>query len=149
MDFNEVIKKSEMLAEDICLLRIQSEKISQEAVPGQFVNVRCSHGLDAYLRRPISICRVDPKQKTFDIIFMNRGRGTNLLCHFDEGDTIDVMGPLGKGFTRPNPGERIAVVGGGIGIFPLLYLLEAAQNTDKTAFFGIQDKGIHRFAGFL
>lgn len=140
MNFNVRILIKEKLAEDIYLIRLQSEKIASEAVPGQFVNVRCSTGLDAYLRRPISICRVDKINHTFDIIYMNKGKGTNLLCSFCEGDDLDVMGPLGKGFTLPKEGERIAVVGGGIGVFPLLYLLEESKHAEKTAFLGFRTK---------
>lgn len=140
MNFNELVQKSEILAEDIYLLRIKSERISQNASPGQFVNVRCSGGLDAYLRRPISICSVDPVNNTFDIAFMRKGKGTRYLCCFSEGDSIDVMGPLGNGFTLPAKDEKIAVVGGGIGIFPLLYLLERSNAIMKTAFLGFQMK---------
>ncbi|NLY19578.1 MAG: dihydroorotate dehydrogenase electron transfer subunit [Clostridiaceae bacterium] len=138
MNFNELVQKSEMLAEDIYSLRIRSERIAQEALPGQFVNVRCSNGLDAYLRRPISICRVDPSNNTYDIVFMKKGKGTNYLCCFTEGDFIDVMGPLGNGFTLPEKNEKVAVVGGGIGIFPLLFLLEMCNASKKTAFLGFQ-----------
>ncbi|NLO40137.1 MAG: dihydroorotate dehydrogenase electron transfer subunit [Ruminiclostridium sp.] len=140
MNFNTTISKIERLADDIYLLRLQSEEISEQAVPGQFVNIRCSTGLDAYLRRPISICRVDRDHHTFDIVYMNRGRGTNLLCSLCEGDTLDAMGPLGKGFTLPQKGEKIAVVGGGIGIFPLLFLLSESQCAEKTAFLGFRTK---------
>lgn len=138
MNFNEIVQKSEMLARDIYLLRIKSDRISQEALPGQFVNVRCSNGLDAYLRRPISICRADPLNNTFDIVFMKKGKGTNYLCCFSEGESIDIMGPLGEGFTLPAENEKIAVVGGGIGIFPLLYLFEKSNTSRKTAFLGFQ-----------
>ena len=72
MNFNEIIQKSEVLAKDIHLFRIKSNRISQNAVPGQFVNVRCSNGLDAYLRRPVSICRVDAEDNTYDIVFMKK-----------------------------------------------------------------------------
>lgn len=140
MNFNIPVQKTEKLAEDIYQIRLQSEKIATEAVPGQFVNVRCSTGLDAYLRRPISICRVDRANQTFDIIYMNRGRGTKLLCSFCEGDMLDTMGPLGKGFTPAKRGEKIAVVGGGIGVFPLLFLLEESLASEKTAFLGFRTK---------
>lgn len=140
MNFNKTIQKAETLAKDIYLLRIKSETISQNAVPGQFVNIKCSNGLEAYLRRPISICRVEPLENTFDIVYMNKGKGTNLLCCFSEGDSIDIMGPLGNGFTLPEENEKIAVVGGGIGVFPLLYLLEKSKHTNKTAFLGFRTK---------
>lgn len=138
MDFGMTIQKKEKLAEDIYLIRLLSDKVSGSAVPGQFVNVRCCTGLNAYLRRPISICRVDRTSRTFDIVFMNRGKGTNLLCAYKEGDTLDVMGPLGKGFTLPEKGERIAVIGGGIGVFPLLFVLETSECAEKTTFLGFR-----------
>ncbi len=140
MEFNKPIIKTEMLAKDIYLIRIQSDEIVAEAQPGQFVNVKCSIGMDAYLRRPISICRVNRKEKTFDLVYMNRGKGTGLLCGFCEGDVLDVMGPLGKGFTLPKQGEKVAVVGGGIGVFPLLFLLQSCVNVDKTAFVGFRSR---------
>lgn len=140
MNFDIAIEKTEKLAEDIYLLRFKSDEIAARAVPGQFVNIRCSTGLNAYLRRPISICRVDRVNHTFDIIYMNRGRGTNLLCSLCEGELLDTMGPLGKGFTLPNEGERIAVVGGGIGIFPLLFLLQESRCVEKAAFLGFRTK---------
>ena len=140
MDFRERIVKTETLSKDIHLIRIRSERITDSAVPGQFVNVRCSGGLDAYLRRPISICRVCPSDKTFDIAYMKRGKGTILLCDFREGDMIDVTGPLGSGFTMPQTREKIAVVGGGIGIFPLLYLIDSCNDVEKTVFLGFRSK---------
>lgn len=140
MNFNLEIQKTEKLAEDIFLIRLKSERIATQAVPGQFVNIRCSFGLDAYLRRPISICRVDRENHTFDIIYMNRGKGTRLLCSFCEGDVLDTLGPLGKGFTPAQKGEKIAVVGGGIGVFPLLFLLQESQADEKTAFLGFRTK---------
>ena len=93
MDFRERIVKTETLAKDIHLIRIRSEQITGKAVPGQFVNVRCSNGLDAYLRRPISICSVCPTDKTFDIVYMKRGKGTSLYAVLRR-DMIDVIGHL-------------------------------------------------------
>lgn len=140
MNLNVTVENTKKLAKDIYLLSLRSEKISAEALPGQFVNIRCGEGLDAYLRRPISICGLEPSMKTFDIAYMTRGRGTSILCCYKPGDSIDVMGPLGKGFTLPQKGEKIAVVGGGIGIFPLLFLLKESRDTNKTAFLGFRTK---------
>jgi dihydroorotate dehydrogenase electron transfer subunit len=140
MDFNIPVVKSEKLSDDIALLRLQSEKIAATAVPGQFVNIKCGTGLEAYLRRPISICRVDLAACTFDIVYRVCGKGTRLLCDIKKGDFVDVIGPLGKGFTLPKAGERIAVVGGGIGLFPLLFLLARSVNAEKTAFIGFRSR---------
>lgn len=140
MNFNEVIQNTHRLTEDIFLIRIKSDRISKEAVPGQFVNIKCCNGMDAYLRRPISILRTDSNRGTFDIAYMIRGKGTNLLTELKNRDNIDCMGPLGKGFTLPQEGEKIAVIGGGIGIFPLLFLLEKSVNVCKTVFLGFRTK---------
>ncbi|NLM10324.1 MAG: dihydroorotate dehydrogenase electron transfer subunit [Clostridiaceae bacterium] len=142
MSFNVVIDKTEKLAEDIYFLRLKSERVSGKAVPGQFVNIKCSDGLNTFLRRPISILRTNPVENTFDIVYMIRGKGTRLLSCLNSGDTIDCMGPLGKGFTLPEKGEKICVIGGGIGVFPLLFLLEKSIDVNKTAFLGFRTKDL-------
>ncbi|AGC67659.1 dihydroorotate dehydrogenase B (NAD(+)), electron transfer subunit PyrK [Thermoclostridium stercorarium subsp. stercorarium DSM 8532] len=142
MNFNAVVVKNEKLAENIYLLRLKSEKISHNAAPGQFVNIKCCDGLDTYLRRPVSILRTHGPENTFDIAFMVRGKGTRILSCLKEGDAVDCIGPLGRGFTLPEKGERICVVGGGIGIFPLLYLLEKSAGAYKAAFLGFRSGGL-------
>lgn len=134
MNFDVVIEKTEKLAENIYFLRLRSERISAEAVPGQFVNIKCHDGLDAFLRRPISIMRANPAEKTFDIVYMVRGKGTRILSCLECGDTADCVGPLGRGFTLPEKGERICVIGGGIGVFPLLFCLNEAKMCIKPLF---------------
>lgn len=142
MNFNTTVVKAEKLAEDIYFLRLRSERISGKAAPGQFVNIKCHDGLDAFLRRPISILRANPAENTFDIVYMIRGKGTRLLSCFECGDSIDCMGPLGNGFTLPRKGEKICVVGGGIGIFPLMFLLERSAGVHKAAFLGFRTKDL-------
>lgn len=119
---------------------MKSEKISQKAAPGQFVNIKCCDGIDAFLRRPISILESNPTENTFDIVYMIRGKGTRLLSCYEKDDVVDCMGPFGKGFTLPGEGEKICVIGGGIGVFPLLFLLEKSVNVHKTAFLGFRNK---------
>lgn len=136
----EKIKKVRQLTSDTFLIRIESEAISSTAQAGQFVNVKCCEGLDAYLRRPISICSINRDHHTFDIVYQVRGKGTRLLCGFEAGDEIDVMGPLGKGFTLNPEDKHIAVVGGGIGTFPLLQLLKDHPASCKTAILGFRTK---------
>ncbi|HZK26369.1 MAG TPA: dihydroorotate dehydrogenase electron transfer subunit [Thermoclostridium sp.] len=140
MNYNLKIEKTEMLTEQIFFIRLKSEKIAKNAVPGQFVNIKCCDGLDAFLRRPISILRTDPREGTFDIVYMIRGKGTDILSQLKCGDYLDCMGPLGKGFTLPEKGEKVWVVGGGIGIFPLLFLLERSVDVYKASFLGFRAK---------
>lgn len=128
------------IGKDIFFMSIQSPEIASMALPGQFINVKCSNGLDAFLRRPISICDVNATQGTVNIVYQVRGKGTLLLSGFQENDEIDILGPLGYGsFSTDKSYKRVAVVGGGIGIFPLLFL--AKKSTAKVdGFLGYRSK---------
>ena len=89
------------------------------ASPGQFIHVKCGDGV--LLRRPISIC--DAGSGWLRFVFAVRGEGTECLARLNPGDAVDILGPLGVGFNPDKKGEGVpVVVGGGIGIFPLLYL---------------------------
>ena len=85
------------------------------AGPGQFVHIKCGEGL--LLRRPISVCSWEGE--LLQVVFEVRGEGTQWLARCKQGDTLDVLGPLGTGF-RVAPGERVLLVGGGIGVPPML-----------------------------
>lgn len=106
---------------------IDCDKIAQNAKPGQFVHVLC--GGDTFLRRPISICDVkDGRYVRF--VFEVRGSGTERLANAAVGDMLDILGPLGNGFDVTFADDAamsgdIILIGGGIGIFPLLNLAKA------------------------
>lgn len=120
-------------------MTLESEYIARTALPGQFVNIRCCDGSSTLLRRPISICSVDRASNCYDIVFQVKGTGTELLAQKRPGDEIDVMGPLGKSFETGIRYGRIAVVGGGIGIFPLLFLLRESKAVVKRAYLGFRN----------
>lgn len=126
------------LTEDIYRMTLESEYVSNNALPGQFVNIKCCEGTQALLRRPVSICRVDRKNATYDILFQMKGTGTALLACKKPGDPLDVLGPLGNGFDLDLKYERIAVVGGGIGVFPLLFLLQESKALLKNTYLGFR-----------
>lgn len=136
----EKINQMSQLSPVIYKMTIRSEYIAQNASAGQFVNVKCSEGIQALLRRPISICSVDKERNTVDIVFQVKGIGTEVLSTKQPGDAVDLIAPLGKGFDISKENKKIAVVGGGIGIFPLLYILKEQQNAEKTAFLGFRSK---------
>lgn len=137
---NEKVEMVEKLSESIYKMRINSEYIVENAKPGQFVNIKCCEGINALLRRPISICNVDKLKKTVDIVFQIKGIGTEYLSKKSKGDKLDLIGPLGNPFTILEEYKNIAVVGGGIGIFPLLYLLNEVKDAKKSAFLGFRSK---------
>lgn len=129
----ELIMKTE-LCPGTCDFVIKAPEISEQAEIGQFLHITC--GGSTLLRRPISICDVGEGFVRF--AFQVKGEGTRLLAKKNVGDMIDVMGPLGHGF-KTFPNEKTVVIGGGIGVFPLLRL---ARETDSAVFLGFRTKDL-------
>lgn len=132
------VKSIVKLTADIYRLTLESEYVSANAIPGQFVNIKCCEGTQALLRRPISICTVCRKEGCYDLLFQKKGNGTGLLALKKLGDELDVLGPLGNGFDLDIKFSRIAVIGGGIGIFPLLFVLNESKAVVKRAYLGFR-----------
>ena len=103
------------------MLRLHAQQPLPEILPGQFVQVRVDGSPTTYLRRPISIHDVDFKQNEITLLVQQVGEGTRHLAAAEIGDIINMVLPLGNGFTMPEIGERCLLVGGGIGIAPLYY----------------------------
>lgn len=96
-----------------------------EMLPGQFVEVRIDNSPSTMLRRPISIHYVDRDANELWLLVALVGDGTRRLGSLSAGDTLNCVLPLGNGFTMANrPDERILLVGGGVGVAPLLYFGE-------------------------
>ena len=87
---------------------IDCPDIAALAKAGQFVHIRVP---GFTLRRPISICEIDRQEGTLRILFDVRGEGTRAMAQMQQGDLIDVMGPLGNGFTLLDPSKKAVVVG--------------------------------------
>lgn len=136
----EKIVDISVLNETTIKFTIESEYIAQNSKAGQFVNIRPSEGIDPILRRPISICDINTNENTFDIVFMKKGAGTNLLAEKKVGDFLDIVGPSGNGFYVSDEFANIAVVGGGIGIFPMLNLLKNYEHGRRLAYLGFRDE---------
>lgn len=109
------------------LMRVQAPEISKLAKPGQFVHVRCNQQMDPLMRRPLSLHGIDHDQGTISLLYQVVGRGTRLMAEMPVGARIDVMGPLGRGFTIPEGVVRVMVIGGGIGAAPLFPLVQALR----------------------
>ncbi len=120
-----------------------------EMVPGQFVEVRADNAPNTFLRRPISINLVDRKANELWLLVHAVGDGTRAMAALQEGDTVNVVLPLGNGFTMPEAGGtlpeaggtlpeaggRYLLVGGGVGTAPLLYMgQELAQRGYRPTF---------------
>ncbi len=114
------------------LLQLRAEQSLPNIAPGQFVQVRIDGSPSTYLRRPISIHDVDFQRNEIFLLVQQVGEATRHLAAATTGDLINMVLPLGNGFTMPDGGEKCLLVGGGIGIAPLFYFARV-----------LNDKGIH------
>lgn len=109
-------------------LELGAPGIASTVAPGQFVNVGCDPGRATILRRPFSIARLGPggggQPTTVEIVFDIRGSGTAFLAGLARGDRVDLLGPLGRGFSVPDEATNCLLVGGGIGAAPLFFLAD-------------------------
>ena len=104
-------------------LLLQSDEPLEEIKAGQFVQVRIDDAQHTYLRRPISIHDVDYQNRTITLLVQRVGEGSNKIADTEINDTLNIIYPLGNGFTIPeNKNGNFILVGGGIGIAPLYYL---------------------------
>lgn len=112
----------EQLTAEVIRLTLRCPRIAAAATPGQFVMVRAGDTLDPLLRRPLSIHRVSGADE-LAVLFKVVGKGTRLLAAAKPGSTLDVIGPLGRGFV-PAPEGPHCLIGGGMGIAPLYFLAQ-------------------------
>ena len=111
------VARRRQLAEGFWDLWVCCPPVAQQAQAGQFVNLKAE---GFFLRRPISICEIRPQEGLIRLVFQVRGEGTEKLSQLQEGDRVDLLGPLGNGFKLLSPQSRVVLVGGGIGVPPLL-----------------------------
>ena len=105
------------------LLKLTHEQPLPEMVPGQFVEVRVDNSPSTFLRRPISINFVDRDANELWLLVAAIGEGTRHITTLKPGDTLNCVLPLGNGFTMPkSSSDRVLLVGGGVGVAPLLYM---------------------------
>lgn len=117
-----LVLKLETLSEGIYSLWIKEQTIAEQAKPGQFISFFSKDG-SKLLPRPISICEINKEEGTLRVVFRVVGFGTKEFSKLKEGETVDVMGPLGNGFTLE--GKKAILIGGGIGIPPMLELAKS------------------------
>lgn len=132
-----VVYSQEELAPEIYSMWITTEA-AKEARPGQFISVYSKDG-SRLLPRPISICEADADEGRLRIVYRIAGAGTKEFSSFESGDSIDIMGPLGNGF--PQEGENVFLIGGGIGIPPMLELAKNL-NCEKQMVLGYRDENL-------
>lgn len=104
------------------LLKLTDSKPLPPMCPGQFAELKVSGSETTFLRRPISINNVVEEKNEVWFLIHAVGDGTRRLAELGAGDTLNVVMPLGRGFTFPEKGENMLLVGGGVGTAPLLYM---------------------------
>jgi dihydroorotate dehydrogenase electron transfer subunit len=119
------------------LLRVSAPRCAARALPGQFVHLRCD--ADIPMRRPLSIQRADAAAGWLEVLYKPAGAGLSALTRAAKGDCLNLLGPIGRGFEINPSRPRCVLIGGGVGIPPLLFLaqtLAAAADRSVVVFFG-------------
>lgn len=129
-----LIMKKEEIADGIFSVTVKAREPALAAAAGQFANISVA---GFTLRRPISICGIDKESGTLRFVFEVRGKGTAKLGCLSVGDELDILAPLGNGFKIPD--GKVIVIGGGIGVPPLLEI-SRIKGGDCTAILGFRDK---------
>lgn len=136
------ICEHQAIAPGIMRLTLQHPEKLPPYTPGQFFHVRVTESYDHLLRRPISLCLADEEQRTVTLVYRISGKGTALLARRHPGESLDVLGPLGHGFPLHAQDRHVLLLGGGIGVPPLLELARQLHGQGKrvTIVVGFQRK---------
>ena len=117
------VKTVEAVGGRYSLLKLTHDEPLPEMLPGQFVEVRVDNSPSTFLRRPISINFVDYEKNEMWLLVAAIGEGTKHLSQLKAGEMLNCVLPLGNGFTMPqSAAQRVLLVGGGVGVAPLLYM---------------------------
>jgi dihydroorotate dehydrogenase electron transfer subunit len=144
MHFKSVVVSNLEISPGYRRIRLTAPRGILEAKPGQFVMVRVRDGVDPLLRRPFCIYDVGtftteypdtPRRFFLEILYKVVGKGTSILSSLHEKDSVDILAPLGNGFTPGEPGEEKLLVGGGFGLAPLYFLARQLADTSPVKVF--------------
>lgn len=119
------VKSVERISPKHVVIRLTDEKLLPDMLPGQFVEVRVDGSATTFLRRPISINYVDCERNELWLMVAMVGDGTRRLGELNAGDKLNCVLPLGNGFSIQSDKialHKVLLVGGGVGVAPLLYL---------------------------
>lgn len=134
----KLVAKKE-LTTGIFKFTVEAPELTCIAKPGQFIEIRVNNDVEPFLRRPISIFNLNTEKGLLEFIFQVKHKGTTILSQKNIGDFIDIVGPLGNGTFEYAKYNNLAIIGGGIGIFPLYELAKSAKSDNKS---------IHTYLGF-
>lgn len=146
----ELLANDEVAA-DFYLARMQAPHIAARAEPGQFVNIQVSTSITPLLRIPLSVCALDPEAGWIEVLYEDMGAKSHVLSGLGPGVQMRCLGPLGKGFASPPIGTHALLVGGGIGVPPMLYwgLTLGRQDYRVSLLVGARNRAKHLPDGLL
>jgi len=113
------------------ILRLEAPRCARAATPGSFVHITCDASLP--MRRPLSIMRADAKAGWIELLYKIVGPGLRQLSAQPVGASLSVLGPIGHGFTAHGERPRTLLVGGGVGIPPMIFLAESLKSRRDAA----------------
>ncbi len=125
------VLEREEVADGYFSLLLEERRLAREAFPGQFLHIRITDNAVPFLRRPFSIAGTFPGEGLSRVIFRLSGEGTKILSRIRSGDALDCLGPLGNGFKPSEDLQPSVLVGGGIGVAPLLFLAKTLEKSRK------------------
>ncbi|MBO8162160.1 MAG: dihydroorotate dehydrogenase electron transfer subunit [Brevibacillus sp.] len=105
---------------------VDSSLLGETVMPGQFFHIRCADEYYPFLRRPLSIYRINKREQTLEFLYLVKGLGTKRMTEIAPGAEVDVFGPLGKGFTLHDSWDTILLLARGVGIATLAALAQEA-----------------------
>ncbi len=112
---------------DQLIIRMQSPQCARLADPGSFVHIQCDE--DIPMRRPLSIMRASAQDGWIEILFKTGGAGLRALGEKLPGDTLSIIGPIGQGFSPSPDKAHKLLIGGGVGIPPMIFLAERLRES--------------------
>lgn len=131
-----IVIRQEEIADGVFSMWLKTDEIAKNAKAGQFISVYCKDG-SRMLPRPISICEIDKKDGALRIVYRVAGKGTEEFSGMRAGMILDILGPLGNGF--PKKSKKAILIGGGIGIPPMLELAKELE-CEKQIVLGYRDE---------
>lgn len=121
----------EEVADSCFYLLLEEKTIAAKSCPGQFIHIRITDNFFPFLRRPFSIAGTFPEKGLLWIFFRLSGAGTKILSRIRRGEEIDCLGPLGNGFNLRKSTGLPVLLGGGVGVAPLLFLAKTLQESQR------------------
>ena len=112
------------------VMRFESPRCARAATAGSFIHLKCDDAIP--MRRPLSIMRASAEEGWIDVLYKVVGDGLHALSNRKPGDALSSMGPIGNGFTPHSDRPRTVLIGGGVGIPPMVFLAEDLKDDAST-----------------